>query len=245
MKRIAIALVSTLALAACGGGGGDGESNSVTPTPSNQDAAGLYGTTATGLVGSTIIFNDGSYYSIYGTPTQTNGFITGTGTASNGTFTSTNAKDFSAGAVVNATISASYLAKRSISGSVTYTAPARSVPFTGNYDAFYEAAPNLANLAGRFTGPAASPIAAEQISVNILATGAFSGQGPSGCTFTGTASPKASGNAYDVLLNFGATACVYPSQQVRGVAVVRNNQLVVMVTTADRNGGLIFLGNKN
>jgi hypothetical protein len=247
MKRIAIALMSSIALAGCGGSGGGSDSNTgtPTPTPSAQDAAGLYGTTATGLIGNTVIFGDGSYYSIYGTSAGINGFINGTGTATNGSFTSTNAKDYYAGAIENATISASYLAKRSISGSISYNSPARTVPFTGNYDSFYEVAPNLANLTGRFTGTAASPIAAEPVSVTLSANGAFSGQGQSGCTFTGSAVPKTSGNAFNVSMTFGGAPCVYPSQAVSGVAITRNNQLVVMVTTADRNGGLIFVGNKN
>ena len=240
MKKTVVLLLSCLSLAACGGG----DDSSGPPTP-NQDAAGFYSINSTGIVGATVVFGDGTFYSVYGTANTVDGFIAGSGTSRNGSFTSSNARDYFVGGVLSPTLSASYLSKRSISGSVTYTNPARTVPFTGNYDAFYEATQPLTSLVGSFSGNAASPAGTETASVTVAGNGTFTGSGRSGCTFTGTATPKTGSTGFDVSMRFGVAPCTYPSQSVTGVAIVRNGQLIVMVTTADKNGALLFAGNRS
>jgi hypothetical protein len=239
--RTTLSVVLSLGLlSACGGGGDDDPAQQ----PAVQDAAGFYRLSSNKVTSATVIYGDGTYYSIYGLGEAIDGFITGSGVSRNGSFTSTNARDYYAGGTQSATLSASYEVKRSISGSVTYTAPARTVPFSGNYDAIYETRPTLASITGSFRGTAASPQGAEMSTVEVNSSGGFAGRGLSGCTFSGTATPKSSGYGFDVALSFAGAPCTYPNQLVRGAALVFNSQLVVMVSTADRNGALLFVGSR-
>src|SRR5690606_20052825 len=83
-----------------------------------------------------------------GNPNQIAGVIQGAGTAENGTFSSANAKDFGIGSgVLDATLAATFGAKQSFNGSITYSAGG-VFSFTHTYNSAYDTAPPLSPVAG-------------------------------------------------------------------------------------------------
>lgn len=99
----------------------------------------------------------GPFYSQVNNSSVIAGAIQGTGTSLNGNFSSTNALDFNVEArrIDPATVSTSYVAKQSIDGTITYPTLNHAVTFTSTYDATYDSAPNLAVIAGTYSGTAA------------------------------------------------------------------------------------------
>lgn len=77
----------------------------------------------------------------------------GNGTSNNSTFTSTNAKDFNIEGLVvlNTTISASYVERQYLGGSIAY-AGLGGTTFTTTFDPANNTTPSLAGLAGIYTG---------------------------------------------------------------------------------------------
>ena len=76
----------------------------------------------------------------------------------------------------------------------------------------------------------------------VLITGASSG----GCNFTGTASPRTVGNAYDITLTVGPAPCDLVNATLRGVGLYDASirQLLAVGLNTDRNQGFLFLGTK-
>ena len=120
------------------------------------------------------------------------------GASNAGTFSSGNARDFNLEGlgVLAATVSASYVAKQSLNGTVSYSAGG-TTSFSSTYDTNYEAVPSLAALAGTFAGQVASSAGNENATVTISSAGAISGSGASGCAVSGSASPRTRGNAFN------------------------------------------------
>lgn len=241
-------LATAVALAACGGGGGGG---SPAPAPPTTTAEGLYaGTTGNGRAFTGLVLDDGTYYVLYspvGNSAAVAGVVQGTGTSTATAFTSSNTRDFNLEGlgVLPATLSATYSAKQSLAGTVSYSAGA-SVTLSGTYDAAYELTPSLAALAGTFTGQVASSAGVENATVTVASNGTLSGTGASGCTVSGTAAPRARGNVFNISLTFGGAPCLFANQTLSGIAYFNATakRLYAATPNAARTDGVLFVGVK-
>lgn len=177
---------------------------------------------------------------------QVAGAIQGQSTSSNGAFASADARDFNLeGLGINdATINGSYVSRQSLAGTVTYSN--QSVTFNGSYSTLYDAVPSLAAVAGTYSGAAAVLAGTESATVTIAANGALSGVGASGCQFTGSATPRATGNVYNVSVTFGGGVCSNGSSTVTGIGVLdaSGKRLYGTALNSGRTNGFIFVGTK-
>jgi hypothetical protein len=247
MRTTIAALGTAAVLAACGGG--DGNSSSPAPAPV-VTAEGLYqGTTNTGRSVNGLVLDDGSFwvlYSVVGSPSTIAGAVQGNGSSNNGSFTSSNAKDFNLEGlgILSATVSASYVAKQSLNGTITYTSPAASTTFTSTYNKDYEKTPALGTIGGSYAGTAVSSAAAGPTGVSFNG-GAVAFAGPGTCTSTGSATTRAHGNVYNVTTTFAGATCVLAGKTYSGIAYLdSSNGLEVAMVTSDRSDGVLFVGAK-
>ncbi len=206
----------TLALSACGGGGDAGttvaSSAPAPPHPQGVYAGTLFGT----LFGSSssefelLVLENDELWSLYGASTPSvflvAGFAQGQGASTSTTFTSSNVRGFGTVPATAGTLSATYVANTSISGTISATAG--SVAFAGTpiigstYD--YNVAANLASITVAWTMTA---LDASVINLTIAGNGAIVGS-TGGCSFTGTLTPRASGkNVFNTSVTFGAVRC--------------------------------------
>jgi hypothetical protein len=248
LSKLSGVIFSGLIVAGCGGGGG---SEAPAAAVSAGTAEGLYiGTTSNGRTITGIVLDDGTYYVMYSVPNNPAviaGAIQGTGTSSNGSFTSTNAKDINleGAGIINGSVSASYVQRQSLNGSITYTS-SPSNTFTSTYSADYELTPTLTALAGTYTGTAASPAGAESATLTVTAGGAITGAGASGCTLTGTVAPRSQGNAYDATITFGGAPCLAANTTVTGGIYfdAASKRAYAVALNAARTDGVIYTGTK-
>ena len=236
-------------LSACGGEGDT--SSAPPPTLAQNSAEGLWvGTTGTGRTVSGVVLDDATYWFLYsavGDPSMIEGFIQGDSSSQNGILTSSNAKDFNVGRsgapVLDATINGKYETKQSLSGTTVYQIGGPDT-FTTTYDSDYELPPDVTAVAGTYTGPVA---AGETVNVTVTTAGGISGNSSTGCTFAGSFSPRASGNAFDVTIAFaGQPACSNGSDTVRGVGFydAGTKRLYSAAFNPARTNGFVFIGTK-
>ncbi|HEY0822525.1 MAG TPA: hypothetical protein VGD76_01965 [Ramlibacter sp.] len=206
LKRAAtlpLALAATLLLASCGGG---------------DPFAGLWtGSLEGNRQARTIMLGDGSYYMLYtraGT-SLTGGFIRGQGDFHGARITSTDARDYNweGRRTRPATLEAKLSPRQSVSGTVGGT-----VPFELSYQKEFDYDAQLALLAGAFKGQVAFVGGYRNATFTVSPTGALSTD-IDGCLITGTVSPRADGNAYDLTITFGGGVCVFPHVSFTGVAL--------------------------
>ena len=223
-----------------------------TPTPTSSTAEGLWiGTTNTFRSLTGIVLENGTYWVLYSSPNNSTviaGVVQGSGTSLNGSFSSSNAKDFNleGKGIDNATVSGSYITKRSFNGAVTYSSLNPSVTFTSTYDPSYEEIPRLTRLAGTYAGTAAVVGGTESASLTVTSSGAISGFGMSGCEFSGTATPHLKGNVFDLTVTFGGGVCLNGTSTVTGIGYfdVTSGQLYGAALNSGRSNGFIFVGTK-
>jgi hypothetical protein len=246
MKRgIFVSLSLVLAISGCGGGGGGDVAPSTT-------AEGLWvGSTNNGRTIAGIVLDDGTYwvlYSLIGNSAVIAGAVQGSGTSQNGSFTSTNGKDFNLeGLGINdVTVNASYVMKQSFNGTVRYTATGDQVTFTSSYDTNYDLTPSLNIIAGTYSGTAATTGGMEFATVTVSSSGALTGSSASGCNFSGTVSPRARGNVYNVSVTFGGGVCANGTSTVDGIAYydAATKQLYSAALNSPRSNGFIYVGTK-
>jgi len=249
MKRLALlCVIAVLVMVGCGGGGGDGGGGS--PNVSSP-AEGLWqGTTNTNRRIAGVVLEDGTYWLIYspvGSSTVIAGVAQGTSTSSNGSFTSSDGKDFNLEGlgINNFTVAGTYTAKSTIGGTLTY-APSGTTTFTGSYDTDYDLTPSLAAIAGTYSASAATSGGIDSATVIISGTGAISGVGASGCSFTGSATPRTKGNVYNVSVTFGGGVCANGTSTVTGVAYydASSKQITSAALNSGRTNGFIVVGVK-
>jgi hypothetical protein len=242
-----------LALSA-NGCGGDQTSDQNPTSPSASTAEGLWaGTTNTNQTLTTAVLDNGTYYFFYSSavnPNQIAGVIQGTGTSNNGSFTSPNTKDFRIGVpvpvpVLDATISADYAARQFFNGSIAYSG-AGTVTFTSSYNAAYDTSPTVASLAGRYTGQAGSSGGVQTATVTAAANGTFTGIEQSGCTFTGTLTPRTRGNVFDQSITFGGAPCFFAGRTFQGIVYfdIPTQRLYAASPNSSRTDAAIFSGTK-
>lgn len=256
MKILAIAL-SALTLAACGGGGG-GSTPAAAPPPATS-AEGVYGGTLSGTSNSAfqmLVLENGDFWTLYGSSTASafgvTGFVQGSATtnAINSTITAANAKDFGFSPAIAGTVSATYSATaKTING--TFTSTAGNATFNGGPIAGslynYSTPASLATVAGVWSTTA---LTGESISLNIAANGSFTAGGTSGCSFSGTVTPRSSGkNVFNVALTFGAAPCALSGQAASGIALTYpltngKTQLLISVIDGTRTYGAAAFGTR-
>ena len=247
-------LISLLVLMVSGcGGGGDGAT--VPPPAVNLGTAtGVWaGTVNTNRTETGIVLSDGSYWFVYTVQNNANligGFIQGSATSSNGVFSSSNARDFNFEGlgVLPASVTGSYLEKRSLNGVVTYPSLAQTATFASTYDVAYEQAPLLATIAASYSGPGADTGGSrESANLTVSSSGGISGQTSGGCRFSGTIAPRPSGNAYTVSTTFAATGCARPNVTITGLGYYKPDlrRLYVALNDSSRGIGYAYIGTKN
>jgi hypothetical protein len=245
-KLLSAAVMAGLFMAGCNGGGGD----SPAPVAGAASAEGLWpGTTNTNRAITGIVLDDGIFYVLYSqvnNPAVIAGVVQGNGTSLNGSFSSANARDFNmeGQGVLPATVSASYISRQSLNGSVTYAVGATT--FTSNYSADYDVTPSLATLAGTFSGQVISSQGVENANVTVNAAGGITGTGVSGCSVTGTATPRTKGNVFNLSLTFGGAPCLFANQTMAGIAYFDSvaKRLYGATPNAARTDGVLFVGVK-
>jgi len=218
------------------------------PTLSTASAEGLWnGTTDTGRTIAGLVLDDGVYWVLYsavGNPSTVAGLIQGDSSSKDGVFSSTNAKDVSLETgILDATINGNYTANQSLDGTIAYQAGGQST-FTTTYDSDYDLPPDVNAVAGIYTGSVAVN---ETVNVTVTSAGGISGISSTGCTFTGSFSPRTQGNAFDVTMTFGGQdACFNGSDTVRGVGFydAGTKRLYSAALNDIRTKGFVFLGMK-
>jgi hypothetical protein len=261
--NLSITVLTSTVLAACGGGGG-GEgtttapTTTTTPATAGPSAEGVYGGTLSGDTKSTafelLVLENGEFWSMYGTKIGNTfgvaGFIQGTGTSNNGSFTSSNSKDLGyAPAVAGSTTAAYDATATTISG--TWTLGANHVTLNGGPIAGslynYNTAASLTTIAGNWS---TTSVTGESINLTVAADGSYTAVGGSGCNFSGTITPRASGkNVYNVGITFGAAPCVFTGQSGTGIALVYPitgglTQLLVAATDSTHTFGSAIFGTR-
>lgn len=240
MTLIALAMLLT----ACGGGGGGSD------TDTASGAQGLWvGTTSTNRAATGLVFSDGTYYVLYSAVGQPNiiaGAVQGSSTASGGSWSSSNARDFNLEGlgVSSGTLSGSYTARQSVSGTVTYSGGTTG-SFSGTYNTDYEITPTLTALTGTYTAQVAFSQGVQSGLVTIDSAGNISASAQ-GCSSTGTATPRTDGNAYNVRVTFGGSPCFFAGQTFNGVAYydAANRTIYAAAPNAARTDGMIVVATK-
>jgi hypothetical protein len=244
-------LAATALVAACGGGGGDAPA--ATPIAALD---GYYqGTVSSGSQFQLLALENGQFYSLVGNTDAQGVFrvtslVEGRGISTNGTFATSSVKEFtSTGQVLSESLSATYVPKTSVAGTLTYSGSA--VTFSGNVSASsnynYETAATLSAVSGSWSG---GSLYGEGQTVAISTTGAITGTSALGCQYTGTASPRASGkNVLDVTVTFGPSPCALPGQTGSGIGVSTvlasgRQQLLVALTNTDRSAGIVVFAQR-
>ena len=248
----AIYVISAVAtLTGCGGGGGsDNPTPTPTPTPTTS-AEGIWdGTTNITRDISGIVTNTGEYWVIYTVEGNSNilaGFIQGNGGSGNGQFSSNNLRDFNFEGlgVLSGSVSANYMEKEKLDGSVNYPSLSQTTNFSSTYNPDYEITPTLAAVAGNYTGSLGSEAGPEFGTLNIAETGSFTATGSSGCMASGNIAPNDVGNIYDVTLTFNGGVCALGTETVSGVAYYSSGQILVALINNGRTVGALYLGTRN
>ncbi|NTV10399.1 MAG: hypothetical protein HGA47_06440 [Zoogloea sp.] len=246
-RQLALAVMGSAVVAACGGGGGSSAPAANNSTPSG--AQGLWvGTTADNRTLSGIVLSDGTFYMLYsfvGNPASIAGVIQGNGSTLSSSISSSNAKDFNfeGNGILPVTVSASFTAKTSLNGSVSYTNTTNT--FTSTYDTDYDATPSLATLAGSYSAQVTVSGGTQTATLTIATNGAISGN-VSGCAISGTAVPRSDGNVYDTSVTFNGSSCPFANQTFHGAAYYRASagMLYSVSLNADRSAGILFAGSR-
>ncbi|OQW37495.1 MAG: hypothetical protein A4E19_12485 [Nitrospira sp. SG-bin1] len=250
-NRIVIPIFGLLFLAFLSACSGDG--NTSTPPPATvaaSSAQGFWaGTTNTNRTIAGLVLDDGAYWVLYSAqnaPSTVSGLIQGDSTSQNGVITSSNAKDFNfeTEEILDATITGNYTMKQSLNGTLVYSIGGPSTSFTTTYDSDYDLVPDMNAVAGTYNGPVT---ATENVTVQVLSTGNLSGSSTTGCTFTGSFSPRTHGNVFNVTVTFeDDPACRNRNDTVNGVGTydADTKTLYSAALNGNRTNGFIFIGTK-
>jgi hypothetical protein len=230
-------LVIAVAVSACGSGQ---ENATGTPEGLWHGASG-FGRSLNGL-----ILEDGTFWFAYSAPGNASvlaGFFQGSSHVGVTNFTTSNNVDVnfvgtgvSSGGVEFA---AGYEQQAALSGVLDFRLQLPDT-FNANYDSSYELTPALAAIAGDYSGSSATPGGVEFSAATISLAGTILGSSASGCTYTGTAAPRAQGNVYNISITFGGGACVNGTATLTGVAYLEGSVLTAMTLNGDRTKGFLL-----
>lgn len=235
-------------VAACGGSGND----LATPVATADRPEGIYGGTLTGGASPDfrmLVLENGELWSFQGTetaPGYTIGrVVQGSLTVSGTTFFASNMREYdgvtlapSGTAAGSFNKSAGTITGNTVIGGVTVSFS--GAPIAGSlYD--YDTPASLASFTGAWT---LDSLDGDDITLNVTAGGVVTATTVSGCTFSGTAAPRASGkNVFDINVTFGAAPCVLAGQTASGIALAypiaggAQTQLLVALQNAARLAG--------
>lgn len=263
-KLCALALLPCLLLAGCGGG--DGRDYD----PDRSLAQGVYDGTIVYFNGpdvqlnqQTIVLETGEFFIVYGATRDdvyfVDGVQNGSGRIELGTnrfFADNNVNDYffdrdsnSINAVYNGDLRANFSSGGFFNGSASLPDSRAefvgTVPATAVYN--YNTAADLASISGGWN---ALDLLGNALAFSIDASGNLVGNYPSGCQFSGTLTPRASGkNVFNVSISFGSTPCPQPNLTFNGVAIdyalaAPSRALVIAGTTSDRFNGTALYGTR-
>ena len=257
MKKLLLVGFFGAALAGCGGGGGGNDSTYVPDDKNNggavnAEAQGVYtGSTSQGQTVTGIVDKTNKFWFLYTPPYKrgVTGFITGDLKVSGKTAQSSNAKDyfFGGSTVYSTTVNANVESKKSLNGSITYTA-ANQVTFTTNYDSTLSSySPKMSDIVGTYNGTSAIVQGVEDALVYIANNGEVSGRGQSGCTFTGNVTTVTGTPYFKLSLIFGNSPCYMAGQAVNGIIYYANGEKAIyaVAENSSRQNAVLFLGAKN
>jgi len=240
----AVSMLATLsALPACGGGGG---SSGFTPTA----AAGLYESTGGATPAfEVLVLDSGRTYAIYGmnstTPVPAGGVIVADVATSGTTFSASDVHDFnlSSHTLSTGTAAGSFVARTSITGTVTYGG-GTTANFGGSYSTTFDQAASLSSLAATYGGETADVGGTKASVVTVDGSGLIAATSTGGCSYAGVATPHGSGNVFDVTINF-QSGCTESGNTLRGHAFVSHNVLYLVVVNGDLSHAVLFAGVKS
>ena len=217
------------------------------PVAAPATAEGLwFGTTSSNRHVWGIVLAEGTYYFLYSEPGNTNlaGAIQGSANFGNGAFGSSNARDFNIfpfGAVIPATVSGTYVPGVTLAG--TIAEGGTTITFTTQYEANSTFPASLSAVAGTYSGRVASSAGDQPATITVTPAGGIAGNA-AGCTFSGTATPRATVNIFDVTVRFNGGVCLFGTATLRGVAHYGEGVLFGMAPNGSRTDGFLFAGNK-
>lgn len=249
LRRLMLVGISLALVSACGGGG-SGLQTSKEPPPLNPRAQGLWkGTTSTGRAIAGLVLDDGRYWFIYsaaGNNAVLGGAVQGHGAGAGNDFISSDGIDFNfEGQGINSfTLSGTVAEKSTFGATVSFTNSQFTI--SANYDADYETPPSLAAIAGSYVGTAVTAAGYDATSLTVSGTGDITGSSAGGCSFTGTATPRTTGNAYDVSVVFAGGTCSNGTNTVQGAAYFdsKTQELRSAALNTDNTNGFYFGGVK-
>jgi len=229
-------------------------------------ADGLWtGTSDDGRTIAGAVLDDGTYWFLYsavGNPSVVAGAFQGNGEGQYGTFTSSNGRDFylERAGQFDATVTARYVMRQSFNGILTYSTVFGTSSFTSTFSPEYDRTPNLTPVAGTYTGSITSLLSSHSFTVTVSDSGAFAlldevgpaGSGGTtagiitGCGATGTLSPRAQGNVYDITFTHTGNRGFCHAEPYTGVAVfdVTANRLYILALDSNRRKVFPFMGTK-
>ncbi|CUS39048.1 hypothetical protein [Candidatus Nitrospira nitrificans] len=248
MTMLVFGLLFLTSLSACSG---EGETSPPSPAPlAATSAEGLWtGTTNTNRTVAGVVLDDGVYWVLYSSvndPSTVAGLIQGESSSQHGAFTSPNARDFNVEGqgILNATINGTYTMKQSLSGTIAYQVGGPSTSFTTTYDNNYDLTPDISAVAGTYTGPIT---ATETVTAQVSPNGNISGSSNTGCTFTGSFSPRTHGNVFNITVTFeDDPACSNRNDTVNGIGFydAGTKTLTSTALNSARTNGFVFIGTK-
>lgn len=229
-----------------GGGGGGGGS-----IGGNSDVTGVWrGTTSHGRQALALTLSNRQVWVLYSAAGNSNvvgGAGFGTYTANGSTLTSPDAVDLNfEGLGINpATITATVTPRSGISGTVQHNS-GTLVAFTGSYDANFASQPRLENVAGTYRGAVSVAAGRDTATVIVSTGGSITGTTVLGCRFSGTATPEANANVYNLSIQFLGAPCSLGTSTVTGVAYfdAASSDMYAAAVNVGRTDGFLFLGDK-
>ncbi len=260
MKKLLGVMVFGVVLTACGGGssddsqppanGGSNESGGNNST-NNAVIGGIYtGTTNQGQSILGLVDKNSNFWFLYSPPYKQGitGLISGSLGISGNAVNASNGKDFyfGGGDTYNTTLSGTAVTKKSLDGSITYS-PSNQVIFNTVYDAdASEEKANLSAITGKYAGDSALVQGTENASLTISSAGVVSGEGRSGCAFSGKVTPEKNTAYYNIDLTFGYSPCYLAGQTVSGVVYYdpADKVLYAVAESKSRQDAVLFLGSK-
>jgi len=237
--NVALAGLCVAALLAACGGGGDGLVTSA--------ATQFAGTLGGNRDAAAVVLPDGRYYLVYSAAGDANtvgGALQGTATVTNGSFASADTVDFAVAATYAAPKAATVSGVLNASSFTGTETPTTGTATDFQTVAFYSTTANtLDRLAGAYTGTAGFALGVRPAVFTVTASGAVTSS-INGCAITGTASPRADSDTYDLTITFGGPPCAIQNVSFTGVAYQRpdNGRLYAVARNATLRQSVIFSG---
>lgn len=254
-KLLGVSLLA-VALTACGGGGGDSGSSSSSgengnPPVTNAAVKGIYtGNTNQGQNVIGLVDKNNKFWFLYSPPYSAGvtGFMTGNLTVSGDKVKANNGKDFYFGGstILNTSISGTVESEKTLNGVITYS-PSNQVSFNTVYDpTLNNMVSDLETISGNYDGESATLYGIEVANLTISSIGSISGEGESGCSFSGSITPEEGTPYYKIDITFGESPCYLANKSISGIAYydIQEKTLYSVSENNERSNAVLFFGKK-